>query len=84
MTGRQPRRGHGRERVVLELGTVEGVDRPQAGVIQQAFHFVDVFGAQIELTGEKIPDVGIEIGLDLEADRPAETPAAQLHLHRLQ
>ena len=80
----QAHRGHRGERFVLQLGTVEAVDRPQTAVVQQAVQLVDVFGPQIKLPSQKIPDVGVEGGLDLEADGPPEPPSAQLHLDRLQ
>ena len=80
----QPGRGDRHERLLLQLGPVQVVDDPQGSQVERAGDVVDVLGLQVELAGEQGPDLVGHRRVDLEAHRPPEPPAPQLHLHRLE
>ncbi len=63
-----------------EVGSVEGVHAPQAAQVEGRGHPEHPVGADLELGSEQIGQVLAHVGFDFEAERLAETPAAQLHL----
>src|SRR5581483_12099697 len=75
---------HGGEGLVLEVRPVQLVQGPEAPVLEQAFHFVNVVGGEVELAHQQLPYFSREIGAQLQAYGPAETAPAKLHLDRFQ
>ena len=71
-------------RRVLEVGAVEPVHGPEPTEIDGALAEVDVGIAQVELALQQLEDLRRHVGLDLEAHRPPEAPAAQLELDGLE
>ncbi len=78
----EPRRGHGRPRLLVEVGAVELVDAPQRPEVEGGGDGVAVVGPEVELVDQHVAHVVGDVGGDLEADGPPETAAAQLHLDR--
>ncbi len=80
----QPRRGHGRPRLLVEVGAVELVDAPQPPEVERRGDLVTVLGAEVELVHQHVAHVVGDVGGHLEAHGPPEPAPAQLHLHRRQ
>ncbi len=79
------RRVRGRdERLVLEVGPVDRVHRPQRGQVEQAGHRDDVGGIHVELAQQQLQHVLAHLVGDLEAHRRPEPAARQLPLQRLE
>ena len=76
----QAGRRHRRPRLAVQVGPVEGVHAPQPAQVEGRGDPEDAVGADLELGGEQVGQVLAHVGLDLEAERLAEAPAAQLHL----
>ncbi len=53
-------------RLVLEVRTVEGIDRPEAAQVKQAVNTVDIGRLQLELADEEVEDFARHGRIDLE------------------
>ena len=72
----------GTKAVVLEVGPLEVADEEERAQVERTGHAVDVLDADLQLTGEQVEHVVVDVVLDLEAHRRAEPAARQLLLHR--
>ncbi len=61
--------------LVLELGTVECVDRPEAAEVERSVDHVDVVVGELELAAEQLEHLAGHLGVDLEAHDTAELAA---------
>ena len=78
----QPGLGDRRPRLILEVGPVQLVQRPQATEIEWADALRHCVLVDVELADEQLAHLGRHSGVHLEADRSTEAPAPQLELHR--
>ena len=72
----QHRLGLRSPRSVLQLGTVEGVEVPEAGQVERPVDDVDGGVGDLELAAEQLARLGRHGRVDLEADDPSELRAA--------
>ena len=80
--GLQAGLGDRHPRLVLEVGAVEVVQRPEPAEVERAGVHVDGLLVEVELAHEQVADLVGDVGVDLEAHGPAEPAAAQLDLDR--
>ena len=78
----QPGLGDRRPGIVLEVGTVDGVDEEQTLEVERRPVERHVVTLEVELAQQQLDHVLGHALLGLEAHGPAEPAAAQLHLHR--
>ena len=78
-------RGLRHPRLVLELGPVERVERPEPAEVEGAVDHVDVGVGQLELAAQQLEHLAGHLGVDLEPHDPAELAAPPQHrLDRLE
>ena len=73
--------GHG---AVLQIGTLEVEQFPQAAEVDQRPVERDVVGRELELAHQQAEQVLAHVVGDLEPDRPLEPATAQFHLDRFE
>ncbi len=76
----QAGRRHGGPRLAVQVGAVQGVDAPEPAQVEGGADTEHAVGPHLELGGQQVDEVLAGVGLDLEPERLAEAPAAQLHL----
>ena len=71
--------------LVLQVRTVETVERPQAAEVERSVDDVDVGVGELELAAEQLEHLARHLGVDLEShDAPELAPAAQDRLDRFE
>ena len=75
----QARLRHGGERVVLELGPIQRVQRPQGAEIQESPNLVHVLIIELQLAGQETPHLVGDRSVELQAHRAGGAAAANEH-----
>ncbi len=78
----EPRRGHRRPCLLVEVGTVELVYPPQTPEVERSGDLVPIVGTQVELVDQHVAHVVGDLRRHLEAHGPSEPASPQLHLDR--
>ena len=80
----EPRLGHRRPWLVLQLRPVEPVEEPKGRRVEQPADLVDLVGQERELAHQQCPHLVGRLGVELDAHGVASEPATQDGLDRLE